>query len=100
MQERSIVERVEILERKVEALEDLPARVTAVERQIVLLRTEMREGFSAIRTEMRGGDDETRRSLREEIRGGDDETRRYMRVLHEEVLERIALIGDHRRRKR
>jgi len=33
--------------------------------------------------------------LRAEIRAGDAETRRYLRVLHEEVLSRIA--GIYRR---
>ena len=43
------VERVEILERKVEALETLPARMTRVELQLVQLRDAMRAEFSAIR---------------------------------------------------
>jgi predicted phage gp36 major capsid-like protein len=73
MQERSVVERVEILERKVEILERLPERVTAVELQIVQLRDEMRGEFSALREEIRAGDEETRRQLRE----GDEETRRF-----------------------
>ena len=115
MQERSVTERVEILERKVETLEVLPARVTDVELQLIQLRDEMRDGFSAIRTELgadiRGGDEETRRVLREEIRAGDEETRqvlrqeiragdeetrRYMRVLHEEVVSRLATIQEGR----
>ena len=67
-------------------LEALPGRVTAVELQILQLRGEMREQFDA---------------LRQEIREGDDETRRYMRVLHEEVLSRTAMIqGSLPRRRR
>ena len=96
MQERSVIERVEILERKVETLESLPQRVTAVELQLVQLRDEMRGEFSAIRAELRAeiraGDEETRRQLRE----GDEETRRYMRVLHEEVISRLATIQEGR----
>ena len=69
-----------------ELLEHLPERVSAVELQIVHLRNEMYEQFSAVRAE---------------IKGGDEETRRYMRVLHEEVLSRIATIQEGRpRRKR
>jgi hypothetical protein len=109
--------------RRVEILERLPERVTALETQIVQLRDEMRAEFSATRTEaragdehvvktlrdeihagdeetrrvlrdeIRAGDEETRRVLRDEIRGGDEETRRFMRVLHEEVIERIRLLG-------
>jgi len=34
------------------------------------------------------------RSLREEIRAGDDETRRFMRMLHEDLIGRIALLSE------
>ena len=33
-------------------------------------------------------------AVREEIRLGDEDTRRYMRVLHEEVISRIATIQE------
>ena len=143
MTEPTLTDRVTILERKVEDLVDLPARVAGVELQIVELRHEMQVGFSAIRHEMtvmrddlrtevhgelhgirgelndlrgefnglRGEfnglrDDlnglrdelhETRDVLRGEIRAGDEETRRYMRVLHEDLIARIAALGDARR---
>ena len=141
MDERSISERVGILERNVETLETLPARLTAVELQIAQLRDGMREEFSAtraeLRAEMRGFRDELRAEiraaneslgaelraeirigdetlgttlraemrgvrdqLRAEIRAGDEETRRYMRVLHEEVLARIAAIQEGRRSRK
>jgi len=51
----------------------------AVESQILHLRVEIRDGFSAI----------DRR-----IQEGDEETRRHMRVLHEEVLRRISSIKE------
>jgi hypothetical protein len=77
-------------------LNDLADRVTSLEVQIVQLGDEMRAEFSAtraeLRKEMRDGDDETRRTLREEIRAGDEETRTLMRVLHEDLVARIALI--------
>ena len=87
MQQRSAIERIEILERKVEILERLPERVTAVELQLVQLRDEMRAEFSATRAE---------------IRAGDEETRRFMRVLHEEVISRLAAVQNGRspRKKR
>ena len=126
MTEPTLAERVTILERKVDDLASLPARVTAVELQIVQLRDEMRLGFSAVRQEVTGlredllttirqGDDAVREELhvgmgelrgemqrlrdelRAEIREGDHETRRYMRVLHEDVIARIAALGDARR---
>jgi len=84
MPERTLVDRVEILEHNVEGLKALPGRVHAVELQIVQLREEMHAGFSA---------------LRAEISAGDEETRRYMRVLHEEVISRIATIGEARPRR-
>jgi hypothetical protein len=94
------VERVEILERKVEALETLPARMTRVELQLVQLRDEMRAEFSAIRGDADA--DVTLSSLRQEIRAGDEETRRYMRRLHEDVIGRLAIIqeGQRPRKKR
>jgi hypothetical protein len=113
-----------MLERKVEILEQLPDRITAVEQRIVQLRDEMRAEFSTTRTEARAGDDgvvrtlredirdsseqvvrtlreeihnsseQVMRTLREEIHDGDAETRRFMRVLHEELIERIRLLGE------
>ena len=65
-----------------EGLAALPAHVASVELQIVQLRDEMRLGFSAVR---------------QEIREGDEETRRYRRVLHEDVIARLAALGEARR---
>jgi hypothetical protein len=97
MQRRTLTQRVEILEQKVAALETLPARVTAVELQILQLRDEMRGGFSALRQEWRQELQSAVESLRTEIRTGDEEIRRYMRVLHEDLIARIAALGDSRR---
>jgi hypothetical protein len=85
MQQRSAIERIEIVERKVEIMERLPERVTAVELQLVQLRDEMRAEFSATRAKMRAGD---------------EETRRYMRVLHEDVITRISMLERPRRSRR
>ena len=71
--------RVSILEEKVGSLEQLPARVDALELQIQQLRGEMRAEFSA---------------TRQEIVAGDEETRRFMRVLYEDLVARIATIGS------
>jgi recombinational DNA repair ATPase RecF len=106
MPQQTLAARVENQERRLELLEALPERMGAVELQIVQLRAEMREQFSAIRQELRAEiraeGDAVRTELRKEIRDGDEETRRYMRVLHEEVLSRMANIqeGLPRRRKR
>ena len=111
MPPKTIESRVDNLERRVTDLETLPDRITAVESQIVQLRTEMRGEFSAVREEIRSGDeeacrvlgvriDETARVLGERI----DENGRHMRVLHEEVIGRLAIIQEGqsapRRRRR
>jgi hypothetical protein len=130
---------MDMLERRVEILERLPERVTALETQIVLLRDEMRAEFSATRAETRAGDERVIQALREEIgtsheqvmqalrgeirtsseqvmqtlrgeirtsneqvmqtvsgeiRAGDEETRRFMRVLYEDLVRRIELLGE------
>lgn len=106
----SLERRIEILEENMEQLRDVPARLSAVESQIVQLRAEMQTGFSALR----GQDDETRREMarlhdetRREMASLNDETRRemtrlndetnaHLRVLHEEVISRIALLQEGR----
>ena len=52
MNARTLEQRVESLEKSIEPLRELPGRVSGLESQIVQLRTEMREEFSAIRSEM------------------------------------------------
>ena len=129
MQPQTLDNRVERLETRVTALEQLPARMDALVVQVSQLREEMHAEFSAMRGEMRAGDEavigtlrgkirvgdeETRRTLREEIRAGDEETRRALReeirtgderiltqarVLHEEVLSRLAMIQEARPRR-
>jgi hypothetical protein len=65
-----------------------------------VLRDEIRAGDEetrrVLRDEIRSGDEETRQVLRDEIRSGDEETRTLMRVLHEDVVGRIALLGEGR----
>ena len=51
--------------------------VRAVTEQLLQLGADMRVGFSAIR---------------EEIRTGDEESRRYMRTLYEDVIERLGML--------
>lgn len=101
MPRATLAQRVEILERKVEQFETLPARLAAVELQILQLRDEMRREFSAVRRELtdlfRAELQTNTDSLRAEIRQGDEETRRFVRVLHEDVIARIAALGEARR---
>ena len=74
-----IARRVEILESQMDALSQLPARMSAVQGAVVALRADMSAEFAAVR---------------DEIRAGDEETRRQMRVLHEDVIARIALLQE------
>jgi uncharacterized coiled-coil protein SlyX len=87
---QTLENRVEHLEARMAKLEQLPERVDGLASQIVQLRTEMHDEFSAVRTEMR---DEFS-AVREELRLGGEETRRYMRVLHEDVISRLATIQE------
>jgi len=96
MGEKSLEERVNMLERGVEILWQLPDRVTALEVQIVELRGEMRAEFSATRADAREGDERVLQTLRQEIRAGDEETRRFMRILYEDLVERIEILGGKR----
>jgi hypothetical protein len=114
MPPQTLVGRVVKLENEMAALRELPAQVAELASQVLQLRGEMRAEFLAIRGEIRAGDEETRSQLRgethtgfsairEEIREGDEETRRQMRVLHEDVIGRIALLQEGlvaRRKKR
>lgn len=117
MPAQPLTRRMDRLEQRMDALETLPAQVAHVGTQLSQLREEVAAGFSAMRQEFRGemaAQGEAIRtelraematqseSLRREIRGGDDETRRYMRVLHEEVIDRLKQIqeGQPRTRRR
>ena len=100
----TLVKRVETLENTLGTLETLPKRMDAfearlglVEGQIVQLRVEMHAEFSAVRKEMKAGHEALRTGLRAEIREGDEETRTLMRALHEDVIDRIKLLGEGRR---
>src|SRR5713101_4874042 len=79
MPPQTLVRRIESLESRVAVLEQLPARFDALALQISQMREEIRGEFSALRSEIRAGDEETRRVLRDEIRAGDEETRRVLR---------------------
>jgi predicted nucleic acid-binding Zn-ribbon protein len=100
-----LAERVELIEESVRALVTLPERMEAMEQrfadvegrlvnvegQIVRLRDEMHSESSAIRSDLRG------LTVRfEALYERGEDTRRYMRVLHEEVLERIGRLGEGR----
>ena len=82
---------VALVEEDARALHGLRERVASLELNILQFHAEVRAEVSAVRQDLQGAV----QILRAEIRAGDAETRRYLRVLHEEVLSRIA--GIHRR---
>jgi predicted phage gp36 major capsid-like protein len=88
MSRESLEARVDRLERRVDLLEQLPERITALERQIVQLREEMRSEFSAVRTELR----EVDAGLTREMHALFSANERHMRLLHEDLVQRIATI--------
>lgn len=104
MTPQPLASRVESLEKHVTQLEQLPARIDGLESQIEQLRTEMHDEFSAMRgetnelgTSLRAEISEQGKSLRGEIGklGAKVEQQGMeMRVLHEEVISRIALIQE------
>jgi archaellum component FlaC len=77
--------------------------VTVVRGELTGLRDEVtgvrgelagvRDEFAGVRDEFVGVRDEFA-TVRSEIRQGDEETRRYMRVLYEELVERIKIMGE------
>src|SRR5688500_7711995 len=67
--------RVEALEGRVTELEKLPARIDNLSLQVQHLRVEMRGEFSTVRADI-------------------TQVKTEMRVLHEEVISRIALIQE------
>ena len=79
MSDVDLKRRVEILEEYMGELRDVPVRLAAVESQIVQLRGELQDGFSALRTEMHA----QRGELRGEIRAQGDELRTEMRSQRE-----------------
>ena len=88
--------------REMQELNDLSERVNSLEVQIVQLREDVhnlrddvrdvRDDLSATRDELRNEIADNVRVLRAEIRVGDEETRTLMRVLHEDLVTRLALI--------
>lgn len=96
-----LTRRVQILEEKVGSLERLPARIDAIELQILQFREEVRVEFSATRGEFlarialtEGALLHEMNQLDERAASRDAETRRFMKLLYEDALARIATIGE------
>jgi hypothetical protein len=87
MPQQTLAQRVLRLEGEMTDLRELPWKVEGLTQQVLQLRTDLNAGFSALRTELQA-------EIRAEIRASEDETRRQMRVLHEDVISRIALLDE------
>jgi hypothetical protein len=110
MVSKSIEGRVLTLEQQMSELREIPARVSRLESNISQLRAEMRDEFSAIRGEMATKKDlealraevatglgavrEDMATFRTDMIARDEETRRHARMLHEDVIARIALTRE------
>jgi hypothetical protein len=121
MPKPSVAERIEVLEQRVEMLESLPATVAeiktlceAIRADTESFRNEIRAEQKTFRKEIRADNEIFRREIRAEneiygaemrsefasvrtdvtaaVRESQEETRRQMRMLHEEVISRIARI--------
>ena len=118
-----LTRRVQILEEKVKRLEQLPARIDGLELQILQFRDEVCLEFSDIREQLEGVRDGLRGEMRdlhaqaiacivlseqallhemgqldERAASRDAETRRVMRELNEDLIDRIATLGEGGRR--
>ncbi len=109
MGERSLEARVENLENLAESLAPLPGDVRAlgqrmarVESEIVQLRVGLGDEISAIRGELAGHARETAGhflAMQGQLSATQEQiaaTQRQMRVLHEDVVERISRLGESR----
>jgi hypothetical protein len=113
MRRGTVQERIEILEKTVAGLADLPEqmadvrlRLTSVESQIVQLGTRMEDGFSAIRRDLsqlsRSTDDRfgqvDRRfeQMNQTMNERFEQTNTHMRVLHEKLVSDIRTLYEGR----
>jgi hypothetical protein len=96
------VSRLDDLEKRVTRLEELPACIDDLTLQVSQLRAEMRDEFSAVRSEMAAGFAalEARLGAKFEARleasleAKTDGLATQMRILHEDVIARIALLQE------
>lgn len=89
----TLTDRVDTLTDRVDTLAiETREGFTRVDAEFVNVRTEMRTGFQALEYQIGASEEGTQAA----IRGSGEETRRQMRILHEEVLDRIARLGEGR----
>jgi hypothetical protein len=79
MTRATLTQRVKVMEHKVDELATLPSRIGSVEQELKVFRADVHGEFAVVRAQ---------------IREGDEETRRYMRVLYEDLVARIKVMGE------
>lgn len=101
MPDHSLGKRVDVLEQTVFGPDGVMQQVGALRQELAGTRTEMRAEFAAVRDEMRTefaavrGEMRTEfAALRGEMKEAVAQTHVHMRVLHEEVIARLAVIGE------
>jgi hypothetical protein len=94
---------------------DLAGRIDTVEHRMDLMELRWDESFAALSTQILQSNHETREAILAALRGdvagefsamrahfesaladSQNETRGYMRILYEDILSRIALLGEGR----
>src|SRR5262249_54976256 len=85
------------LEAIVEPLQQLPARVTALESQFLHFQAEVRGEFSAVRSEIRASAESVQTGLRAEIRSSADEVRAEMQALIGETRAEMRALNEETR---
>ena len=78
----------------------IEARLGSLELEILQLRTDLDVRTTAILEVVESGSQASQHLFDEvlrTVRGSDEETRRQMRVLHEDLVERIGRLGEQRR---
>ena len=64
--------------------------------EIIAMRAEVAGEFAAVRAEFSAEMSSFRADLEAKIDASADETRRFMKILYEDILSRIALLGEGR----
>jgi len=97
MRRADLAERIDTVEHRMDSMEQrLDASFNALSTQILQSRRENDVAHLALRTEIAGEFSTMRTHFETALSNGLAENRHYMRVLYEDILSRIALLGEGR----
>ena len=108
MRDGGLAKRVDMLENTVNGPDGIGAKVDRLEVRVDVLQSDLSTfrteflhfrdwttvEFSAVRREMADGFVAVRQDLGARIEASERETRNFMRVLHEDLVERLTLLKD------